>query len=80
MKRKFLYTTVKDPRKFLYTTVKDPCQRSGWKYNTEKDRFDYTRPAEQTERNKRKYYLTKAEYENIISSLTVEKEKKLENR
>ena len=45
---------------------KDVLLSVGWKYNKEKDRFEYIKPVKQTERNKLKYYLTKVEYENII--------------
>lgn len=38
----------------------------GWHYDAGQDRFDFEPPTGETERNKRKYYLTKQEYDIII--------------
>ena len=38
----------------------------GWSYNAETDGFLFEAPKEENQRNKRKYYLTKKEYDNIM--------------
>lgn len=44
----------------------DVLSSIGWKFNGTKDKFIYVMPTKETERNKKKYYLTKSEYKNII--------------
>lgn len=45
---------------------KEILSNIGWKYNNSSNKFEFFEPSENTERNKKKYYLTKTEYENII--------------